>query len=124
MEKRLLIIVSRLLQGGIDKILVEYLKQFDRTKFSINLAIGTCMEEQETHIDSIPTDIKVNYLVRKHFLIKYRKQKSIRRLPLPQKTYDEAFLNPIRRFIQKKNLDKLIKESDVIIDFDSTFYSF
>lgn len=124
MKKRLLIIVSRLLQGGIDTILVEYLKQFDREKFSIKLAIGTCLEEQEAYIHHVPADVEVKYLVKRHFLIKYRKQKNIGKSPIVKKTYDETILNPIRRFIQKRNLNKLIAESDVIIDFDSTFYSF
>ncbi|MEG2593475.1 MULTISPECIES: glycosyltransferase [Bacteroides] len=124
MKKRLLIIVSRLLQGGIDTMLIEYLKQFDRDKFSIKLAIGTCMEEQEAYIHHIPSDIEVSYLVKRHFLIKYRKQKNIGKSPIVKKTYDETILSPIRRFIQKRNLNKLIAESDVIIDFDSTFYSF
>lgn len=124
MKKRLLIIVSRLLQGGIDTILIEYLKQFDRDKFCIKLAIGTCMEEQETYIKDVPSDISVNYLVKRHCLVKYRKQKSIKKLAFLQKAYDETLLSPIRRFIQKKNLDILIKESDIVIDFDSTFYSF
>ena len=124
MKKRLLIIVSRLLQGGIDTILIEYLKQFDRDKFCIKLAIGTCMEEQETYINDVPSDVSVNYLVKSHSLVKYRKQKSIKKLSFVQKAYDETILSPIRRFIQKRNLDKLIKESDIVIDFDSTFYSF
>lgn len=124
MKKRLLIIVSRLLQGGIDTILIEYLKQFDREKFSIKLAVGICMEEQEAYIEYIPKDIEVNYLVKKHFLIKHRKRKNIDKLPLFLKLYDEGLLNPICRYIQKQNLQQLIQESDVVIDFDSRFYSF
>lgn len=124
MKKRLLIIVSRLLQGGIDTILIEYLKQFDREKFSIKLAVGICMEEQEAYIQYIPADVEVNYLVKTHFLIKHRKQKSIEKLPLLLKLYDEAILSPIRRIIQQRNLEKLINESDIVIDFDSQFYSF
>lgn len=124
MKKRLLIIVSRLLQGGIDTMLIEYLKQFDRNKFSIKLAIGTCLEEQEAYIHYIPSDVEVNYLVRQPFLIKYRKQKNAGKSPFFKKTYDEALLSPIRRFIQKRNLNRLIKQSDIVIDFDSTFYSF
>lgn len=124
MKKRLLIIVSRLLQGGIDTILIEYLKHFDRDKFCIKLAIGTCMEEQESYIHHVPTDIPIHYLVKNHSLIKYRKQKSIKKLSFLEKAYDETILSPIRRYIQKSHLDKLINESDIVIDFDTTFYSF
>ena len=124
MKKRLLIIVNRLLQGGIDTILIEYLKKFDRQKFTISLAIGTCMEEQETYIHSVPSDISVHYLVKKHFLINYRKQRSIKKVSPFIKTYDEMVLSPMRRIVQQRNLNKLIKKNDIVIDFDSTFYSF
>ncbi len=124
MKKRLLIIVSRLLQGGIETILIEYLKQFDRNKFSIRLAVGICMEEQETCIKQVPYDVPVSYLVKNHFLIKYRKQKSFQKLPFLKKSYDEVVLNPIRRVVQQTNLNRLIEDSDIVIDFDSTFYSF
>ncbi len=124
MKKRLLIIVSRFLQGGIDTVLIEYLQKFDREKYAITLAIGTCMEEQEMYIHSVPSDIPVHYLVKRHFLIKHRKQRSIQKISPMMKTYDEMVLSPMRRFIQQHNLNRLIQESDVIIDFDSTFYSF
>lgn len=124
MKKRLLIIVNRLLQGGIDTILIEYLKKIDRQKYTISLAIGTCMEEQETYIHSVPSDISVHYLVKKHFLINYRKQRSIKKVSPFIKTYDEMVLSPMRRIIQQRNLNKLIKKNDIVIDFDSTFYSF
>ena len=92
MKKRLLIIVNRLLQGGIDTILIEYLKKIDRQKYTISLAIGTCMEEQETYIHSVPSDISVHYLVKKHFLINYRKQRSIKKVSPFIKTYDKQFV--------------------------------
>lgn len=124
MKKRLLIIVNRLLQGGIDTVLIEYLKKLDRQKFTISLAIGTCMEEQEMYIHSVPSDVSIHYLVKKHFLINYRKQRSIKKVSPFMKTYDEMVLSPMRRLIQQRNLNRLIKDSDIVIDFDSTFYSF
>ena len=123
MKKDLLIIVSRILQGGIDNVLVEYLKQFDRTKFNIRLAIVTCMEEHEVCINDIPDDVEIHYLVKKHFLVKYRKMRAVRKMPLHKKIYDEALLNPIRRIIQKKAFDKLVRMSDVVIEFDSSSQS-
>lgn len=124
MKKRLLVIVNRLLQGGIDTVLIEYLKQFDREKFIVTLAIGTCMEEQEMYIHDVPSDVSVHYLVKRHFLINYRKQRSVRKVSSFQKISDEVVLSPLRRLVQQRNLNKLLKENDVVIDFDSTFYSF
>ncbi len=124
MKKRLLIIVSGLLQGGIETLLVQYLKHLDRSKFSITLGIGLCMEEQEVYIGSIPKDVRVVYLLKSHRLVRYRKRKQTGRLPLPLKVYDEVFLNPLRRAVQKRSLNKLLGEHDVLIDFNSTFYSF
>ncbi len=123
MKKNLLIIVSRILQGGIDNILIEYLNQFERSKFNIRLAIGTCMGEHEICINNVPKDIEVHYLVKKGFLVKYRKMRSVQKVSLHKRVYDETLLNPIRRIIQKRTLNKLIKQSDVVIDFDSSFYS-
>ena len=124
MKQRILIIVSRLLQGGIDTVLIEYLKKFDRDKFSISLAIGTCMEEQETYIHHVPTDVPVHYLVKNHFLVKPKKQRCMKRISPVSKALDEAILTPIRRSIQQRNLNRLLKGFDAVIDFDSTFYSF
>ena len=124
MKKRVLIIVSRLLQGGIDTVLIEYLKKFDRNTFAISLAIGTCMEEQETYIRQIPADVPVHYLVKAHSLVKYRKLRSVQKISPLLKVYDEAVLSPLRRLVQQQNLNRLIRENDAVIDFDSTFYSF
>ena len=124
MKKRLLIIVNRLLQGGIDTVLIEYLKKLDRAKFTITLAIGTCMEEQEIYVHAIPSDISVHYLVKDHLLINYRKLRSVKKISAYQKVCDEVVLSPLRRIIQKYNLNKLIRENDAVIDFVSTFYSF
>lgn len=124
MRQRLLIIVSRLLQGGIDTILIEYLKRFDRERFSISLAVGICMEEREVYIDDVPADVPVHYLVKRHTLVKYRKLKTVHRLSFPEKAVDEIVLSPLRRIIQQRNLNKLIAQHDIVIDFDSTFYSF
>ena len=49
--------------------------------------------------------------------------RALRKMPLHKKIYDEALLNPIRRIIQKKAFDKLVRMSDVVIDFDSSSYS-
>lgn len=124
MKQRLLIIVSRLLQGGIDTVLIEYLKRFDRERFSISLAVGICMEEREVYIGEVPADVPVHYLVKRHTLVKYRKQKTVHRLSFPKKAMDEIVLSPLRRIIQQRNLNRLLARHDVVIDFDSTFYSF
>lgn len=124
MKQRLLIIVSRLLQGGIDTVLIEYLRRFDRERFAISLAVGMCMEEREVYIHEVPDDVPVHYLVKKHTLIKYRKLKTVQKLSLPKKAMDEIVLSPLRRIIQQRSLNKLVAQHDVVIDFDSTFYSF
>lgn len=124
METRLLITVSRLLHGGIDTLLIEYLKHIDRNKFRITLGIGICMEELEMHAGEIPPGIRVEYLVKNPALVKFRKKKIDGSLRKPYKLWDEIVLNPVRRFIQKRNLKKLIRQNDVIMDFDSCFYSF
>ncbi len=124
MKKRVLILVSRFLEGGIDTVLIEYLKQFDRNQYALTLGVGICMEELETHRHAVPSDIPVHYLVRNPALIRFRKKKVTGRLSFVGKLYDELFLSPVRRRQQRIRLRRLLKEHDVVIDFDSTFYSF
>lgn len=124
MKTRLLITVSRLLHGGIDTLLIEYLKHFDPHKFQITLGIGICMEELEKHAAEIPSHIRVEYLVKGRNLVRFRKMKVKGGLPVACKLWDEAVLNPVRRRIQSRNLKKLVRQNDVVLDFDSSFYSF
>lgn len=122
---RILFLVSRFLDGGIDTVLVEYLRFLSaNSNYRITLGIGVAMDELEVFKQSIPDNIEVHHFVGAKWLTKWRKRKVKHGLPIVIKIYDEIFLSPIRRHLISKGIKNLSRSHDVIIDFDSHFYSF
>ncbi len=80
-KKRLLFLICALLDGGIDTILVEYLRNIDLGKFDVTLAIGIKMDEFEVHLPKIPHGVRIEYLVDAPRLTRWRKAKHTRRPP-------------------------------------------
>ncbi len=123
--KRILFILSRFLDGGIDMVLVDYLQKLSfSTDYEIALAISIKMDELEVFSKSIPPQVKVYHLVDNKTLTYWRKRKITSHLPLHAKLYDEILLSIFRRRIIGKKIKELAKEYDVIIDFDSCHYSY
>ncbi len=123
--KRILFILSRFLDGGIDMVLVDYLRKLSLCPdYQIGLAISLKSDELEVFSDSIPQNIKVYHLVENTSLTKWRKQKIVKGLPTHIKLYDEIILSPIRRHMIGKKLQALASEYDVFIDFDCCHYAY
>jgi len=123
--KRILFILSRFLDGGIDMVLVDYLRQLAACNdYQIGLAISTKMGELEVFANAIPQSVKVYHLVSSEKLTRWRKQKVKQGIPLYAKLYDELFLSPIRRHLINRSLQNLANDYDVFIDFDCCHYSY
>lgn len=124
--KKILFLISRFLDGGIDTVLVEYINNlYNLTNHQITLAIMLKMDELEVYLSRLPKDINIVYLVDQPWLLNYKQ--SVQRTHKKQKifgAFDEICLNPIRRNQTKQRLNRLISENDVVIDFDSCFSSF
>lgn len=123
-KRKILFLISRFLDGGIDTILVEYLRNLDFSKLDVTLGIGIHMGELEVHLHRIPKEVRIVHLVEEPLFTSPRKKKITGELSASGKVLDEIFLNPVRRIRMKGVLRRLVKDSDVIVDFDSTFYSF
>lgn len=123
MKTRLLFLISRFLDGGIDTILTEYLRNIPLDRYDVTLAIGTAMGDLEVHRSRLPEGVRVEYLVDAPALTHWRKEKIRRRIPAAAKIYDELILNPIRTAVAHRRLKRLISQADAVIDFDATFYT-
>ena len=122
---RILFLLSRFLDGGIDAVLVDYLRYLAQRKdYSITLAISIHMGNLEVFRQQIPEQVKVVYLVDQPMLTRWRQQKITKRLPFYIKLYDEALLSPIRRYITGRKLRQLATQHDVVIDFDCCHYAY
>ncbi len=121
---RILFLVSRFLDGGIDTVLTDYMQALSASgKYQISLAIEQDMDELEVFLTKIPDGVAVYHLVENERLMKWRKRKITEQLSLSKKIYDEGLLAPIRRYIITRDLKKLAVQNDVIIDFDCCSYS-
>lgn len=123
MKRRLLFLISRFLDGGIDTMLVEYLRNINLNVFDVTLAVGIKMDELEVHLDKIPKGIAITYLVDRPALTKWRKKKITGHVNAALKLYDEMLLNPVRKAMAAQRMRNLIGRHDAIIDFDATFYT-
>ena len=122
---RILFLLSRFLDGGIDAVLLDYLRFLAQRKdYSITLAVSIHMGELEVFRKQIPEQVKVVYLVDQPWLTHWRQQKITRRLPFYIKMYDEALLSPIRRQMIGSKLRQLASQHDVVIDFDCCHYAY
>ncbi|MDY6438961.1 MAG: glycosyltransferase [Prevotella sp.] len=124
-QPRLLFLLSRFLDGGIDTVLVEYLRHLSqRGCYRLTLAIATDMGELEVFRNRVPHDVRVVHLVSSPALTRLPQRKIRRKLPLPLKLWNEIALQPVRRSIIGRELKQLAREHDVVIDFDCCHYSY
>ncbi len=124
-RKRILFLLSRFLDGGIDSVLVEYLTYFaSLPHYEVTLAIGMNYGELEVYSSRVPSNVRIVHLVNNPLLTRWRKRKLSAPLPVCLKAVDEVFLNPIRRAIMAHRIAKLAAQADVVIDFDCCSHSF
>lgn len=122
---KILFLISRFLDGGIDTVLVEYLRYLSADSgYRITLGICVSMGELEVFRHNIPDNVEVQHLVKEEWLTKWRKRKVKEGLPTAIKIYDEALLSPIRRCMIANGIRKFSRRHDIVIDFDCCSYSF
>lgn len=122
-SRHILFVMSRFLDGGIDTVLVEYLRALAEMGHRLTLAIGIKMEGMEPHLAALPPQVRVVHLVDEPWLTRWRRRKTRHRLPLPVKLYDELLLNPVRRVLRRGRLARLVSEADAVVDFDASLYT-
>lgn len=123
--KKILFLLSRFLDGGIDTVLLDYLRHLSQNpNYRITLAISINMGEMEVFAKMVPDNVEVVHLVNNHSLIKWRKRKLTQPIPFYARLYDDVVLTPIRRHLIGKKLRAMSKDYDVVIDFDCCHYSY
>lgn len=124
-KKRLLFVISRFLDGGIDTVLIEYLRHIvKQNEYVVTLAIGVYMRELEVFISSLPREVKVFYFNKNKWLTRYPVSRVKGTISKPMKIVDETFLNPFRRRSINVGLRRMAEFHDVIIDFACSYPSF
>ena len=123
-KKNVVFLMSRFLDGGIDTVLVEYLRYLAKDeRYQITLAIATYMDKLEVFRNRIPKNVKVIYFNRMKLLTRVPQKRITKQAGKITKLYGEI-MNPILRRKTQHNIHKLAKTTDLFIDFDCCAYSF
>ena len=101
---RILFVISRFLDGGIDTVLVELLKNLVRNSSTLHgtLVITHKMAGKEVFLDQIPPDVDIHYMVSERWLLWYKRRKLDGHRNHLLSLLDEVFLNPIRNYRQRR----------------------
>ena len=122
-KKNIVFLMSRFLDGGIDTVLVEYLRYLAKdNRYNIILAIATYMGELEVFRNRIPKNVKVIYFNRMKLLTSVPQKRVTKQAGKFIKLYGEM-MNPILRRKTQHNIHKLAKTTDLFIDFDCSYGS-
>lgn len=116
--------INYLLAGGIEKVLIELLRSLHPQKYRIQLSIGYNLQELEVLKPQIPGYVEIHYLLDNPALTTRKKKKLQKKLGLGGKLIEEIILPPFKKAAMKKRLTELVKEADVIIDYDMTLAGF
>lgn len=119
--KRILFVISRFLDGGIDTVLVELLKNLIRQvpSLKISLTIILKMKGKEVFLEQIPKEVYVHYLIDEPWLLVYKRWRIDGHRNKFYSLLDECFLNPIRYALLCFRFHRLQRQNDVVIDMDS-----
>ena len=115
--------VESFLVGGIEKVLLQYLKNIDSENNDITLIIGYKQDELERLKSDIPSNVKVEYVLADDMYCTLKKKKAIGKLRKIEKLKMEG-TSWLRKIKIRKRLKELISPEDVIVDFDMTLSPF
>lgn len=76
-RRRVLIIMSALSGGGAEKVVIDYLKRFDRSKFKIDLCL---VVKQGVYLSEVPSDVNLLSLYENNSFFPYRFEHIVSRL--------------------------------------------
>ena len=122
---RLLFLLSRFLDGGIDTVLLEYVNHLaDHLHYDVTLGIAICYGDLEVYRPKLSPRVKVVYFNQSPFLTRIARQRIEKKASLFAKSIDEILCVPLRRLATQRGICKLSQQADVIIDFDCCAYAF
>jgi glycosyltransferase involved in cell wall biosynthesis len=122
--KTILFHVNSFLAGGIEKVLLEVLHAIDPSKYRVRLSITYNLGDKEVHKKEIPPYVEVYYLLNSPLLISTQRKKLTSKISVLEKVAGELIFPPIRKQVKKKALERILKDTDVVIDFDTTLAGF
>lgn len=119
MKKRVTFYINTFVVGGIERVLLQYLKNIDREKFEIKLFIGMKLEGLEKLKSELPTDMQINYILENNIFCDLKRKKSLGKITKIEKGIYEGLSWLQKKFFYSR-MKKELEDTDILIDFDMT----
>lgn len=122
-KTRVVFFINTFLLGGIEKVLIEYLKNINKEKFEVSLLIGLNMGDAQVLINQLPSDVAYSYLVNSTLINHYKIKKilSRKKLHLAEKVIEALILTPICKLFYSIRFKQFLYNKDVIVDFGFSY---
>ena len=105
---RLLFLLSRFLDGGIDTVLLEYVNHLtDHLHYDVTLGIAICYGDLEVYRPKLSPRVKVVYFNQSPFLTRIARQRIEKKASLFAKSIEEILCVNLRRLATQRGICKL-----------------
>ena len=113
--KKILFYTSGVGLGGVEKVILEVLKEIDKTKFDIKL--GLQYENENIFENEIPKEVVYKYMLPQKIINKSLYYRSKKKNIFYKLVY--SFMLRYEKYIIKKSYLKFSKDREIVIDFKS-----
>jgi glycosyltransferase involved in cell wall biosynthesis len=111
--------ISDFNDGGIESSLIQWLRIFDRSRFSVTLSVMFSSPAFENRFRAlVPSDVGIEILVDKPWLATFQARRYAKKLSKPGRVGRDVFNTLIVRPYVTGRIANLARGQDLIIDFD------
>ena len=115
MKKKILFYTSGVGLGGVEKVVLEVLKEIDKSKFDIKLALQ--YENENLFENEIPKEVNYKYMLPQKVIDKSLYFRERKKNIFYKMLY--SFMLSYEKYIIKKNYLEFSKDREIVIDFKS-----
>lgn len=115
MKKKILFYTSGVGLGGVEKVVLEVLKEIDKSKFDIKLALQ--YENENLFENEIPKEVNYKYMLPQKIIDKSLYFRERKKNIFYKMLY--SFMLSYEKYIIKKNYLEFSKDREIVIDFKS-----
>ena len=115
MKKKILFYTSGVGLGGVEKVVLEVLKEIDKSKFDIKLALQ--YENENLFENEIPKEVNYKYMLPQKIIDKSLYYKERKKNIFYKMLY--SFMLNYEKYTIKKNYLEFSKDREIVIDFKS-----
>lgn len=115
MKKKILFYTSGVGLGGVEKVVLEVLKEIDKSKFDIKLALQ--YENENLFENEIPKEVNYKYMLPQKIIDKSLYFRERKKNIFYKMLY--SFMLSYEKYIIKKNYLEFSKNREIVIDFKS-----